>query len=462
MKLPPGPSLTDKIPLLLERKKNALGFYRKLADTYGEIVYFTIGGSKYCLIDSPDLIRHVLQENHKNYTKGPGYERLREIIGDGLLTSEGETWRSQRKLAQPAFHKEKIEKLVGTVAEITQELVADWNQKTASPTRLDIAQEMTALTLEIAGKTFLGTNPKSQASVVAQAVSKVLKIADARGASLLRILDFIFPMFEKNVSLAIQKKIPTKSNREFKEAMKTLDTIVYSIIKERRESGEQHLDLLSMFMDAKDEETGQTMSDKLLRDEVMSIFLAGHETTATALTWSLYCLAADLEVYESLRKENLEVLGDQIPSLSDLMRLPKTQAFFDEVLRYYPPFWRFTRQAKENDQLGAFEIPAGTVVMISPFVTHRNPKFWSNPEKFEAGRFLEPATKERHKFSYIPFGGGPRVCIGNTFALMEAQLILSILVRGFRFTKTNTAPEFDPHITLRPKTGMPLIVERAS
>ena len=459
MKLPPGPSLTEKIPLLLERKKNALSFYRTLVNRFGEIVYFKIGGSKYCLIDSPDLIKHVLQENHKNYVKGPGYERLREIIGDGLLTSEGEVWRSQRKLAQPAFHKEKIEKLSSTVAEITQELVADWKART--PGKLDIAQEMTTLTLEIAGKTLLGTNPKSKALVVAQAVSKALKIADARGASWLRILDFVIP-FRKNVSLAVQKRLPTKSNLEFKAAMATLDEIVYSIIGERRREKEHHLDLLSMFMDAKDEETGEVMSDKLLRDEVMSIFLAGHETTATALTWSLYCLASDAALCEVLREENKILLGDRIPTLGDLARLPKTQAFFDEVLRYYPPFWRFTRQAKENDRLGEYEIPAGTVVMISPYVTHRNSKFWSNPETFSPTRFLETPMKNIHRFAYIPFGGGPRICIGNTFALMEAQIILSILIRSFKFGISGTAPEFDPHITLRPKSGMHLTVERVA
>jgi cytochrome P450 len=410
------------------------------ADRFGDVVRHRIARFVVHVLRHPDAIKHVLQGNHANYTKGWGLQRMKVFLGEGLLTSEGDHWRRQRKLAQPAFHRPRLAQLVGTMVEATRAMLDRWRSRPRGSS-FDVSQETTRLTLNIAARTLFGADVDADAGRVGKAATIALEEANRRIYS---------PV---DVPLAV----PTPRNVRFREACKVLDSVVYGIIERRRRSGEPGTDLLSMLLEARDEETGAAMSDRELRDEVMTLLLAGHETTANALSWTLYLLSKNPGERRKLEAEVDRALDGHAPTFAELPALSYARMVIEESMRLFPPAWIFGRTAKGDDVVGGYRIPAGSLVVISPFVTHRYAAFWPNPEGFDPERFSPEASEGRHKYAYIPFGGGPRICIGNHFALLETQVVLAMIVQSFRLELVPGAVvEPFPMVTLRPRPNLPM------
>jgi cytochrome P450 len=416
------------------------------ANRYGDVVRYDIGRVVAHILRHPDDIKHVLQENPANYIKGRGLRKLKIFLGEGLLTSEGAHWLRQRRLIQPAFHRARLQALVGKMARATEQLADEWSAIAARGDTIDVSREMMRLTLEIASTTLFSVSTRGSADKVGTALSVALREAMRRTFALIEL-----PL-----------RIPTPRNVAYREAMRSLDSVVYGIIAERRKrGGSDDDDLLSMLIDSRDEATGEAMTDAQLRDEVMTLFLAGHETTANQLAWTLYLLSTHPAERRRLEAEADAVLGDRAPTFEDLAKLTRTRMAIDESMRIFPPVWIFGRTALDDDLVRGYRIPKGSFVGISPYLLHRHPSYWKNPEGFDPDRFDATASAGRHKYAYLPFGGGPRVCIGNHFAIMEAQVVLSMLSRRFRVELSPGARvEPEPLITLRPKGGIAATIAR--
>jgi cytochrome P450 len=405
---------------------------------YGDVVRYQLGPLTAHLVLHPDDVKHVLQENHANYEKGRGTKRLKLLLGDGLLTSEGELWRRQRRLAQPAFHPKRVAELVSTMVRSTETMLAEWGPRAARGESVDLAAEMMRLTLDVVARTLFGADLKGDATRVYAAVTTALDFTNKR-----LMLPITVPM-----------RLPLPGNERFKRAKKTLDDLVFSIVESRRRAKDHGHDLLAMLMDARDDDTGQAMSDQQLRDEVMTVVLAGHETTAAALAWTFMLLSREPVVWRKLRSEVEEVLGDRQLTAEDLPKLKYTRMVIEEGMRLYPPAWMFGRSALGEDTVGGIRIEPGSMVILSPFFTHRHPQFWSNPEGFDPERFAPEEVAKRPKHAYLPFGSGPRVCIGNAFAIAEAQAILATVTQRYRVEVLARDVAVEPMITLRPKGEM--------
>jgi cytochrome P450 len=462
LKLAPGPrGFTAILGVLGERRRNPLDLYRRLVRDYGDFVYFRVGSIGYALVNDPGAVRWVMQENPEGFPKGPGYDRLRSVVGNGLLTSKGELWRKQRRLSAPAFHHQKIAAACDEVVRLTRRMHAEWEEKLAPSMRLDLAAEMGRVALNVAGQTLLGSDTGPRAREIREALHDALKFSEDRGLGWLRLIDVLWPGRDRNLAFAIERRLPTRANMRFRGSLTTLDSVVAQIIEERRKSGQCGGDLLGSFMHSRGDGDCTRMTDAQLRDEVATMLLAGHETTATAMTWTWMLLARNPGVADRLCEEVDRVLGDRVPAFEDLARLEYTRQVFEEAIRCYPPFWRFTRQARADSNVMGYDVPAGTVMIISPFILHRNARFWREPERFDPGRFASGVSQERPKFSYIPFGAGPRACIAASFAAMEALTVIAMTARRYRFGLPEEKPvELEMGVTLRPKGGLPVTVGR--
>ncbi|MFO0694058.1 MAG: cytochrome P450 [Polyangiales bacterium] len=436
--LPPGPKGLPFFGSLFELLADPLGFLTERPRDYGDVVRFRFPRTTYIVVNDPDAIHHVIVDRAENYPKSRQYDGLRLFLGNGLVTSEGAFWRRQRKLVQPAFHPKKIGAFAPAMVRAGEVLLARWEDHARSGRSFDVADEMQRVTFQIAGETLFSINLDDSS----QAMGKAMAIAQ-RYAN-----DYVTTPFR------IPRSIPTRKNREFDLALRTLDGIVYRILEERR-SGDAHDDLLSMLVRARDEETGEGMSAEQLRDEIVTLISAGHETTANGLAWTFYLLARNPDVDARLAREVREVLGDRPPTLADLPRMPYVRWTFEEAMRLYPPVWGFEREALEEDEILGYRIPKGASVGVLTYALHRHPRFWPEPETFDPERFSPERSEGRHRYAYLPFGGGPRICIGNGFALMEAQLLLAQIVQRYRLELDRAHPvEIEPLITLRPKHGI--------
>jgi cytochrome P450 len=435
----PGPKGLPLLGSLLEAWSDPLALLTRGVREHGEVVRFRFAWLDYVLLSSPSAAHRVLVENAKAYHKSPNYQGLKVMLGQGLLTSEGDHWRRQRKLAQPAFHRERIAGFVDTMAGTTADMLARWASLDAG-TVIDVHAEMMRLTLRIVGKTLLSADLESDAKQFGEALNVAIHWANAYVESIVRVP----PWF------------PTPANLRFRSAQRTIEGVVLRVVEERRRSGADQNDLLAMFMNARDETTGERMTDRQLLDELLTLTLAGHETTANALAFTFHLLSRHPAVLADLREEAARVLGGRAPALEDLPRMPYTKAVIEESLRLYPPAWVFERIALEDDEIVGHRIPRGTIVAVSPFVMHRLPSLWPNPEGFDPRRFLEP-DPNRPKLAYLPFGGGPRTCIGNTFALTELQIILPMIVQRASLELLPGAElDLDSSVTLRPRSGVPM------
>ena len=438
----PGPKSLPLIGVLPQVRRDPLAFVMQTRTAYGDVVNYRLGPLNSFLISHPDGVRQVLQENVKNYTKDHfSYGMVRWIAGNGLLTSRGDFWLRQRRLAQPAFHRQRIAAMGANMVAATRELADEWQPAAENGQVLDIGSQMMGLTLRIVSDALFGSRVP-QAKIVDGAFNEL----SAQLVDRFRRFNIIPPV------------LPTAYDRRFRAAISALDGVVYAIIAERRASGEDRGDLLSMLMQTRDEDTGETMNDRQLRDEVLTMLLAGHETTATTLSWVWAMLDQHPDVAARLHAE-VDALGDRPVTAEDLPRLAYTRMVIDETTRLYPPVYIFSRKVAEEDQIGGYRIPAGSSVDISPYATHRHPDFWENPEAFDPERFSVERSAARPRFAYFPFSGGPRQCIGNSFALMEAQLILATLAQRYRLRlQPGHTLTPDPLITLRPRGGLPMQV----
>jgi cytochrome P450 len=435
-KTAPGPK-TSWIPFkgLFAFQRDPVATLKKLA-TYGDLARMRLALSVF-LVSDPELIRQLFLPLNDSMTKGRALERAKILLGEGLLTSEGAHHARQRRLIMPAFHRGRIALYGGVMAELACRMRESWSEGQ----EIDLRGEMMRLTLDIAGRTMFGAKLESEASAISQALNEVMD-------------RFQLAMLPGTLWM---RHLPTPGNLRLKRAMKRLDAVVFGMIAQARQ--EEKLrpqgrdDLLAMLLQAQDEEDNNAfMSDTQVRDEVMTLFLAGHETTANALTWTWVQMARNPSIFERLRAEVHEVLGDRLPKASDLQALKYTEMVFAESMRLYPPAWIVGRRATEDMELGGYAIPKGSILVMSQLLTHRDPRFWKDPESFDPQRFSAEEKAKRPHFAYFPFGAGPRGCIGEGFAWMEGILVLATLAQRWRL---DVAPEqsieASPQFTLRPK-----------
>jgi cytochrome P450 len=432
--VPPGPRGFPVIGNLLQLRADPIRTFSAAADRYGDLVYLKAGGYHGYLLSDPAQIKHVLQDNYRNYHKSPLYARLKESLGEGLVTSEDSLWLRQRRLAQPAFHRERLGAMVATMNDAIDSTLEGWNAAAGEGRTIDLVEDMMDLTQRIIVRTMFSTE-LGHASVV---VNRTWPIINQR-------------IGETLWATPLETRLPLPANVRFRKAVRELDAVVYQIIRDRRRAGGDGPDLLSMFLSARDEETGERMSDRQLRDEVMTMLLAGHETTSLALSWTYFVLADHPDIADRIVNEAADVLDDATPTLTDIERLSYTRMVIQEVLRLYPPAWGFSRLALNEDHIGGYRVPAGSIVFLIPFVLHRRPELWPDPHRFDPERFTADRVAARPKFAYLPFGGGPRQCIGSQFAMTEASLILTRALRQYQVELVpNQCIEARPLITLRP------------
>jgi cytochrome P450 len=437
-KFPPGPSEGLKRWSLGPLNDNPLEYFTKIASEYGDIAGLRVLNFRSIFINHPDLIEEVLVTNARKYSKGRVLRANRHVFGEGLLTSEGDFWLRQRRLAQPAFHRARIASYAATMVEYTQRMLNGWR----GGEERDAHQEMMRLTLQIVGKTLFDADVERDAQEVGKSLELLLEI----GANFRR-------------TIFVPHWLPTPTNLRVKREVAQIEKILYRIIGERRASGRDAGDLLSMLLSAKDED-GSRMTDRQLRDEAITLFLAGHETTASTLSWTWWLLAQNPAVEAKLQAELDAVLGDRAPSPDDLPRLAYTGHVITESLRLYPAAWGMARLAVEDHEIAGYPVTKGMGVAMTQWVVHRDPRWYDAPEEFRPERWENDLWKRLPRFAYFPFGGGPRQCIGNAFALMEATLILATIARKFRLRLVANHPVAPlASITLRPRHGVRVMLE---
>ena len=412
-----------------------------MAREYGDLPYFRLGPNHVFLVNHPDLVREILVTNQANFTKSRALQRARILLGEGLLTSEGQFHLRQRRLVQPAFHRERLAAYAAVMSEYGVRLRDRWR----AGATVDVSSEMMRLTLAVVGKALFSADVEAEAPEIGDALTTVLKM---------------FRMLMMPFSEYIEK-LPLPSLRRFDKARARLDQTIYGLIQQRRRSGEDAGDLLSMLLLAHDEEAdGSGMTDTQVRDEALTLFLAGHETTANALTWTWYLLSQNPECETRLHQEIDTVLQGRAPEMSDLPQLRYTEMVFAEAMRLYPPAWAIGRMAKAPFELGGTKIAAKSICIVSPYVMQRDPRWFPDPERYDPERWTAEAREARPKFSYFPFGGGARVCIGERFAWMEGVILIAAIAQKWKLRlAAGQRVEPLPLITLRTKYGMRMMVE---
>lgn len=438
----PGPRghwLWGALPRL---RRDILGFFEECFRDHGDAAYFRVANRRAMLLSHPDDIERVLVTENRHFVKNYALRFLRPLLGNGLLLNEGTDWLRQRRLVQPAFTRPRVESYVPAMAECTRQWLEHWQ---AGQT-IDVSAAMLRLTMTIGGRTLLGIDAGSRFREVAQCLETVL-------------YDFLGRL---GTPLTLPFWVPTPANLRLRRAIRRLDQILQQLIDSRRglETGD---DSLSLLMRARDEEDGRGISDRQLRDEVMTLFLAGHETTANALTWTWHLLSQHPQVQEAVRREACQVLGDEDPPPADrLPRLTYTQRVVQEALRLYPPAYVIGRRSRADLTIGRHFIPAGTNVLMSQWIVHRDPRWFAEPLRFDPDRWADGLAGRIPKYAYFPFGGGPRVCIGNTFAMVEATLITALIARRYVLTPVRAGPvALLPAVTLRPAEPIVLRIEPA-
>ncbi len=382
--------------------RDPLRFFSTLAADYGDVVCYRPAPDTAYLINHPDYVRHILVDNNRNYSKETHTNQMfHTLVAGGLLTSEGAVWRKQRRMMQPAFHHTRLEPLDTMIAQATDDMLARWQLLERQNQPVDVAREMAALTLTVTTRALFGVNLGDEVREIGEMVNR---------------------------SIAFLEK---PSDPRLKEAIDGLNAVVERIIRSRKHDFKDGGDLLSSMMLARDSETGDGMTDEQLRNQIMTLMLAGYDTTASSLTWTWYLLSQNPVAAERLRTEVRARLQGRPPQYADLEHLPYTRMVLDESLRMFPPAWTLGRRALGEDEIGGFYVAPNTVIAICIYTLHRHPGFWTDPEVFQPERFSTENSAGRHRFAYVPFGAGPRQCIGNTFGLMEASLIIAGIVRRY-------------------------------
>ena len=440
---PPGPAAG----LSLLRFLRFLRFRRDppaeltaLQRRFGDVVHFRLGARRFYLLSHPDAVREVLVTRHRDFIKSLALQRARALLGEGLLTSEGETHLRQRRLAQPAFHRDRVAAMAETMVDFARQTSERWR----AGAQVDAGTEMNRMTLAIAGRTLLGADVEGEADVLRRALTDALALFDRLHNPVGALLD----------------RLPVPGTLRMRRARARLDETIHRAIRQRRAAGEAGDDLLGMLLAARDEEgDGGGMSDVQLRDELLTLFLAGHETTANALAWTWHLLASQPAAESRLHEEVDRVLGGRLPTAADFPALRWTRAVLAESMRVRPPAWAIGREPLREVEIGGYRIPAGTIVLLSPWVTQRDARWWPEPEAFRPERWTEEMEAGLPRFAYFPFGGGPRKCIGEGFAWMEGVLALATLASRWRLRPVPGARvRGEARITLRP-VGVRMVVE---
>jgi cytochrome P450 len=442
--LPRGPKGHVLLGSLPEFRRDVLGFFAACARDYGDVVPIRVPRRRLVLLSHPDLIEEVLTAHARRTSKTALLQTLRTVLGNGLLLSEGDTWLRQRRLIQPAFHRQRIAAYGEVMAAFADRAMAHWKD---GETR-DVHADMMAVTQAIVAKTLFDADVSGGAWDVGQALHVLME-----DFSRTRTRVFRLPTF-----------VPTPTRLRTRRAVERLDRLVYGIIAARRASGEDRGDLLSLLLQAQDADDGSRMTDQQARDEIMTLFLAGHETTAVSLSWTWYLLAQHPEVEARLVEELRSVLGGRWPTVADLPRLRYTEMVVTESMRLYPPAYTITRRVVEPPlTVGPHAIAPETVLVMSQWVVHRDRRWFDEPGAFQPDRWEHDLAKRLPRYAYFPFGGGPRLCIGNTFALMEATLLLATIAQRFRFRLAPGAAVTPMlSVTLRPAEGLPMILSAAN
>ncbi len=424
--------------------RDLLGTFTEIWQKYGDTSCFRGLWTSYMFVHPRD-VEHVLQTNSKNFRKGRNFDVVRHSTGNGVFTSEGDFWLRQRRLMQPVFHRQKISIFAKIITDTTDEMLERWQLFAERKQSFDIVAEFMRLTLSIIGKSLLNRDLGGEASAVRDSFEVVREYTMRR---------LILPV-------TIPPQFPLPLNRRLQKALRKFDNLVYELINERRRNPEKYQDLLTMLMEVEDADTGEKMSDLQLRDEVSTLIGAGHETTTQALGWTFYLLGNHLEIEKKLCFEVEQNLDCRVPTFDDLPNLEYASMCFKEAMRIYPPVWMLNRTAVKEDEIGGYYVPAKTDILLLPYLTHRHPEFWEDAEEFIPERFSAENSENRPKFAYFPFGGGPRICLGNNFAMMEAQLIIAMILQKF---KVELVPEYkveaEVSLTLRPKRGIMVSLEK--
>jgi cytochrome P450 len=439
---PPGPKGTPIMGVMRDFNRDQLAFIERCRDEHGDIVWMRFLYVPALFLYHPDDVEDVLVTNARNFIKSMSLRSnfFQRLVGNGLLTSQGEEWKRQRRLSQPAFHRERVASYGQVMVDYSNRLTAKWNEGESR----DIHRDMMRLTLEIVVQCLFSADVSTDVDEVGATLKELVK-PFASQATLGWILN---------------NRLPTPAHLRFHALARKIDKVVYRIISERRASGEDKGDLLSMLLAARDED-GSQMSDRQLRDEVMTLFLAGHETTALTLAWSWYLLGTHSEAEEKFHAELEEVLGDRSPTFADLPRLKFTEQIAKECMRLYPPAYGLGREAINDCEIGGYRVPAGTQVFMFQWATQRDSRFYEEPQAFRPERWTEDFIEQLPKYAYFPFGGGPRVCIGASFAMMEVILCLAAIGQKFRLELDPDHPvSIYPAMSLRPKDGIKVVVKR--
>jgi cytochrome P450 len=434
---PPGPVLPLVRPLI-GPGRDPLALLTRMARDYGDVVRFRLSGDQAYLVSRPELIRDVLVTNSRNFTKSRGLDRARRVLGEGLLTSEGAAHLRSRRLLQPMFHRDRVAAYAGVMVDLAAREASRWTA--GEP--FDAARAMSRLTLAIVGRTLFGADVEASADQVGQALTRVL---ETFWAVLLPFPDLV-------------ERLPIPALRRAREARVRLDVLIFALIAERRAEGVDRGDLLSMLLAAQDDGSGGDrggLTDTQVRDEAMTLLLAGHETTANALTWTWHLLGGAPEVEQRLHEEVDRVLEGRLPTAADVVRLPYVEQIVTEAMRLYPPAWIVGRRTIGVQPLGEFVVPAGSVVFMSQWVVHRDSRWYADPARFDPDRWTPAFKAALPRFAYFPFGGGPRQCIGESFAWMELVLLVATIAQRWRLRPAPGRPVVpQPLITLRAKHGL--------
>lgn len=432
-----APGITHRIPVpygqWAELLADPLGFQSRAQERFGDIFRFTIGPVVVHFLYHPDHVRRVLYDHQKNYLRGWHFALLRRVFGKNLTVSEGAFWLRQRRLAQPAFNRQRLAEYSKVMVDAASDLVSRWHSLPPDQP-IEARRELSRLTLAITSRTLFDRDASGEANEVGQAFG---------------VLGEYFEYRLDHPISAAPSWVPTATNRRFKNAVSTLNEVVRQIIRERFRDETDHGDLLSMLIAASDEDTGERMTEDQLRAEVINFLLAGYETTATALTWTFYLLASHTAVCQRVRDEIKKVIGDRLPVASDAAQLPYLRSVIYESLRLYPPVWIVPRQVVKKDEIDGFRIPRRSTVFLCPYITHRHPDFWEEPEVFNPDRFTADRVTQLPKGAYFPFLGGAHQCIGNEFAMLEMQLAIARVLQEFEISVM-------PDQVIRPKASLGL------
>lgn len=440
-KTAPAPKGYPGVGVVPHLAKDPIGYCTEAMRRYDDLIRLDLGFASAYLVTLPEHIQHVLVDNQDNYWKGKIFNRARFLFGNGLVLNEGAPWRRQRRLMQPAFQHKRIESLIPLMADVIRRKLERWE----GVRRLEMNHEMMTFTLEIVAKTLFS-----------------LSVTDAQLAEFARSFDAAL----KHMSLRMNtfflpEWFPLPGRRRCDGAVASLERLVRGIIEARRRSGERPDDLLTLLLDAQDEESGEGMDDRQLRDEVMTTLFGGYEATADALTWTWYFLAENPDVDRRFREEVDRVLGGRTPAFEDLGKLEYTARVIQEVLRFYPSFWFSPRAAYQDDEIGGYRVPGGSVLILSHYSTHHHPRLWEDPERFDPDRFLPERAEGRPRHAYFPFGTGPRMCIGRHFANLEMLLVLAMAAQKWRPRLAPGRPvEPVARIAIRSKNGVWMDLEK--